>query len=292
MLLLKLLSYSQTETLYSSYLFNGLSINPGYAGYHECLNANLWGKKQWSGIKGAPQSFLLSAHTPLPQNKIAVGINIFNESYGVSNQSGLSGIYAYRIRLHKKFKLSAGLQAGLINTSIDYNSVSARMPGDPAFARGESRFAADFAGGVVVSSDRFFGGISAAHLQQNVIKRKDRYEIMRKQYFLMAGYILTLSKDARLKPSVLIRATERSGLQFDVNLSLSLRNVLWTGISYRSTQAFIIQTQIKLNSSLDVGYAVDIYSRMSAQRNFISHELMLNYRFHFKDSEIISPRYF
>ena len=54
----------------------------------------------------------------------------------------------------------------------------------------------------------------------------------------------------------------------------------------------MLLTQMKLNEELDMGYAIDIYSNLSSQRNFVSHEIMLNYKFKFRKSGIVTPRYF
>lgn len=45
---------AQQNIQFSQYVFNGLSINPAYAGYKEDLYVNTVYRHQWAGFPGAP----------------------------------------------------------------------------------------------------------------------------------------------------------------------------------------------------------------------------------------------
>ena len=45
---------AQHTPLTSQYLFNGLVINPAYAGSRDALTGNLTHRQQWVGFEGAP----------------------------------------------------------------------------------------------------------------------------------------------------------------------------------------------------------------------------------------------
>ncbi len=47
---------AQQDAQYSQYMFNGIYINPAYAGYKEELNLHSFYRNQWTGIKGSPKS--------------------------------------------------------------------------------------------------------------------------------------------------------------------------------------------------------------------------------------------
>ena len=55
--------------LYSHYTFNGLALNPAYAGSHEMLSVSLSHRSQWMGFEGAPSYNILAAHTPFEKNR-------------------------------------------------------------------------------------------------------------------------------------------------------------------------------------------------------------------------------
>ena len=60
---------AQQDAHYSFYMFNGLYLNPAYAGSHDVVNVMAIGRKQWTNIAGAPTSASVSIHSPLAKSK-------------------------------------------------------------------------------------------------------------------------------------------------------------------------------------------------------------------------------
>ncbi len=56
---------AQQLPLYSQYMFNTLEINPAYAGFKESMQFTTIFRKQFNGIKDAPQTALLSFDMPI-----------------------------------------------------------------------------------------------------------------------------------------------------------------------------------------------------------------------------------
>lgn len=50
---------AQQDIQFSQYVFNGLILNPAYAGYKEVTNLNLVYRTQWTGLQGALKLFQL-----------------------------------------------------------------------------------------------------------------------------------------------------------------------------------------------------------------------------------------
>ena len=57
--------FAQQDALFSPYMFNKLSVNPGYAGSRDLLSADLIYRYQWVNIDGAPKTISASLHSPL-----------------------------------------------------------------------------------------------------------------------------------------------------------------------------------------------------------------------------------
>ena len=64
---------AQQDPQYSMYMFNGLYLNPAYAGSHEVISISAIYRHQWAGFEGAPRSASIGVHTPLLKNKHAHG---------------------------------------------------------------------------------------------------------------------------------------------------------------------------------------------------------------------------
>ena len=274
---------AQQQILQSQYMFNGLAINPAYAGSHESLSLTSLYRTQWAGFKeGAPNSFSFSGHMPINRTRIAVGAMLFNESLGDKNQQGVQLAYAYRIPLSDGI-LSMGLQAGVLNTRLN-RSYNLFNPNDPNFPEGEiSAFMPTFGAGLYYSSDNLVLGFSIPNLgiynNGNDAEEVVSIEEVR-HYMFSAGYIVDLNNDLKLKPSLLARYREGQGVEFDFNTTLVVNETFWFGASYRHLNSLNFLTQIQLTNQLQLGYAYDL--PINSGLSLVSsgtHEIMINYRF-------------
>src|SRR6185436_19432304 len=95
------------------YMFNCLAINPAYAGQARALSMNVLARFQNVGLPGAPTTQTFSAHSPLANERFAVGALFVHDKIGVISQTQFSGIYAYRIPVSALGTISFGIQAGI-----------------------------------------------------------------------------------------------------------------------------------------------------------------------------------
>ena len=56
---------AQQDPMYSEYVFDGLIINPAYAGTRDVLTTTLLYRDQWVSIPGAPRTGMFSIDAPL-----------------------------------------------------------------------------------------------------------------------------------------------------------------------------------------------------------------------------------
>jgi type IX secretion system PorP/SprF family membrane protein len=288
-------AFGQQVPLYSQYMFNGLVINPAYAGSHESLSMTALYRKQWIGIDGAPTTQTFSAHAPLKNQKIALGLNLLNDYIGVTHQYGFDGIYAYRIQFQNGGKLSFGLQAGAGRFVSDYSSLAKKDPNDPSFQTNQSTsFVMNFGTGAYYYSKKFYAGLSVPKLLNQGIGSNSTTFTGGSQriIFFTTGYVINLNPDLKLKPSTLFKYTAGVPLQVDLNCNLLIKEVLWVGLSYRSFTSLNFITQIQLTDQMTLGYAYD--NSIGNSRGVLggSHEFVLTYNFNFFGSKVVSPRYF
>ena len=77
-------SMAQHSPITSQYLFNGLLINPAYAGSRDALATTLSYRHQWAGFEGAPKTTIATIHAPINKKKIALGMTVFDDQIGVN----------------------------------------------------------------------------------------------------------------------------------------------------------------------------------------------------------------
>jgi len=287
---------AQQEAMFTQYMFNGLALNPAYAGSHEALSATFLMRDQWTGLPGAPSTQTFSVHSPIRNARIALGLQFIHDKIAVFDQYGVNGAYAYRI-FTDKGTLSLGLQFGLTSYSADLTDLTTQVPNDPAFQGSVNKTMPNFGAGLYYYTDRFYIGLSAPQLVTNSLS-EDVVEIdadarQERHYFLTAGHMFELSRNVKLKPNVLIKAVEGAPVQMDLNLNALFSDVLWVGVSWRSLSDFNGLLELQLTDQLLLGYSYDFAHTTDLSRiNSGSHELMLNYRFRYAKNKVITPRYF
>src|ERR1700710_3135240 len=92
---------AQQTIQFSQYVFNGLAVNPAYAGYKEDLTLNLSSRIQWVGINGAPQTETASIDGLLNNFNGNVGLGLIAtvDRLGPESITSVYANYAYRLRL-------------------------------------------------------------------------------------------------------------------------------------------------------------------------------------------------
>lgn len=287
---------AQHTPLTSQYLFNGLLINPAYAGSRDALTASLTYRHQWVGFDGAPVTQTLSVHTPVKGSRVALGLLLTNDQIGVSHETGLYTNYAYRIPF-RKGKLQLGLGAGVSMLQAQWTDVAIQDRTDAQFAansRGVLR--PNFSAGAYYYTKTFFVGASMPFFLSHTFDPARNSWIVTNntaqyQPMITAGYLVTLEHDLKLKPSTLLRYNVGSGLQADLNVNLIIKDKVWVGGSYRTNDAVVAMFEVQPVQQWRFGYSYDLgISRMAAYHRG-THEVMLQYEFGYR-IRVRDPRYF
>jgi type IX secretion system PorP/SprF family membrane protein len=292
---------SQQVASYAQYMFNGLAINPAYAGSHEALSATVLGRFQNVGLRGAPNTQTFSLHSPLLNKRIALGLLVIHDQISVINQTGVHFMYAYRLPVNNnQANLSFGLQGGIAMynanyTQLDvYSNTNPALPPDPAFSQDVRESRPNIGAGVYYTTKVAYLGLSMPHMLNNVFERGENFQTVyqNKAIILSGGYVFTLSRSLKLKPNFLFKVIDERPVEFDLNANLLIDEVLWAGLSYKSSNQIAAMTQLQLTDQIQFGYSYTVTAGPIKTVELGSHEVMLNYRFKFNKKGIVSPRYF
>ena len=276
---------AQHDNLYSQYMFNGLLLNPAYAGSNNVLSATAVNRNQWVGFDGAPKTSTFSLHTPLKNKKINVGITFISDRFGITTQNKINAVYAYRL-FFKKSSLSFGLQAGVNFIRNNWNTIQTTTPGDQVFTGQYSQQNIPQTGfGIYYKSTRFYAGVSSPDLLSIGLASS-----VYKSLLFTSGYLFNLSENIKLKPSVLVRYIKGSPTEVDLNTNIYFKG-LGVGYSYRTNDAMVFLISYTINNQFSVGYSYDLVTSQLGTFVKGSHEIMLKYEFAYKVNPL-SPRYF
>jgi type IX secretion system PorP/SprF family membrane protein len=277
---------AQQSGIYSQYMFNGLALNPAYAGHDDVLSLTFLGRAQSVGLDGSPKTQTFSAHTPIIGQKVGLGFQLYHETIGVSEQTGTYLSYSYRLNF-KNYTLSFGLQTGVNFYNSDYSMLLINDPGDPTFSNDLRETIFNFGSGVMLNNESFFAGLSVPQMLSA------RNEITQEQpIFFYGGYIWNLSTFIKFKPSALLKVESGRTVELDLNASVLFNDLLWAGVSFRPANALVFMFEFQATEQLAIGYAYDATVNSLRTAESGSHELLINYRFQFSQKGMISPRYF
>ena len=290
---------AQQDPMYSQYVFNGLIINPAYAGSHNVLSTTLLYRNQWVNIPGAPKTGAFSIDAPVKNQKVGLGLNVEFDKIGVTNYSGINGAYSYKIKFSKG-ALNFGVQAGVGFYNSNFTSVKYSDGGisDEAFQNNYHDLMPTFGFGMYYYTDRFYAGLSIPQIAGHAIQKalysnsESAHLDLANHYFITSGYLFDLSPDMKFKPSVLLKYVGGAPIEIDLNSIVWFYDILALGVSYRSLASVDFLCQIRLSNRLYLGYAYEYATNSLKHFSSGSHEIMLQYVFDFSHGKIVTPRFF
>jgi type IX secretion system PorP/SprF family membrane protein len=274
--------FGQQLNISSLYNLNKYEINPAVAGSEEGMPTAFSFRKSWIGIDGAPTTQRLSTHLGVGKS-MGVGLQVINNVQGPLRRTGMEATYAYHISLNATDSsyLSFGLSAFLYQYYLNKQSFVVEDPSDPVIQGSEKKLVPDAAFGVYYHARDYYIGLAVYQLFQGRIEydASDIADNKRiRHYFMNMGYNFRIGKDFELEPSVLLKYLEGSVFQADVNVYATYMKMISLGVSYRTSNAIILQLGYQ-TGALNIGYAYDIGLSDITTVSGGSHEIMVIYRF-------------
>ena len=295
--------YAQQEVMVSQYMFNGLFLNPAYAGSHDFFEATALYRNQWVNWEGAPKTQVFGVDGPIMHNQGGVGLTVVNDEIGDVKQFEVFGNFAYHMNLdsESKNRLALGLKAGISKYTSDYTDGNEYFvdQGDPVFENNiNGQWLPKFGLGVYYYNDISYIGLSVPTIYASDNKITDTFMqdpengYFENHYFLSGGVVFKLNNDLALKPNVLIKYHPAAPLEADINANLFIKETVWVGASYRTGDAITGLLEYVIQNKIRIGYSYDFTLTDISNYSNGSHEIMLGYNFGEEVIKAKSPRYF
>lgn len=319
MLMLGVSAFAQQDQHYSQYMFNGLVINPAYAGSNDRISTAFFHRMQWVGFEDYPVTQSFSIHTPMAHQSMGLGLHIQNDKIGPIQNTSITASSAYRINFNEGV-LSFGMQAGVMNYTFDDSKIDALHPEDVKLV-GFSTMVPDIGFGTYYVKKNYYVGFSIPHLIQSKINERltsQDFAQLTRHYYFTAAYQYQINRDFAVVPSMLLK-TLRFAPRFagnnqhfqtsslDITTHLKYQDKFWIGGTYRAGDSFNAQLGMDISSFVDamehplkIGYAYDMTTSNLSAFNNGSHEIMMIFDFELqpkanavnKDIHYTSPRLF
>lgn len=288
-------SFGQQLPQFSQYIFNGLHINPGYAGYKGEAYIQSTYRSQWMSFPGAPQTFTVTADLSANEGTMGLGISLLSDNLGPTTTTGGLLTYTYRIRIGTNSRLGLGVSAGVTEYVIDGSKLDPNDLNDGKIPMGRvNMFTPNLNSGLFFDTPKFYAGFSVYNMVgKKVLEKKDialAYHDF--HFYLTAGVLLELSEGVDFKPSFLIKEVKGAPTNYDLNAMFLFFDRIWLGGSYRSNMkiwndkldanlsnrnAVAAIVEIFATERLRLGYAYDHNLNVLQDYRANSHEFSVGF---------------
>ena len=273
---------AQQLPMYSQYLTNDFILNPAIAGSKPYFPIQINSRTQWSGLGViAPKTNTLSYHMPVAYDAIGIGAIVMQDETGPYSQIGVTLSFAYHIQLDKDdvTRLSLGLSGLMTQHTLNQDDLIFHNP-DPEFQGRYSKMVPDASFGAYLYSKNFSLSASAHQLFESTFKESvqdifgDNSQV--RHYFAHASYRIDIYSNLAIEPSLLVKSTEVSPTQLDLNARAILDNNYWAGLSLRSSKSLTVLAGLNMGS-LFLSYSYDYGISSLSSLNSGSHEISLGF---------------
>jgi len=282
------IAVGQNRISYSQYMVNQGVFNPGFFNSEYILSGNIYYRKQWLGIEGAPTSKSFVAQYNIGDAH-GLRLNIYQDDITVFKDLNFGLGYNWRTYTGESSMLSFG-------TLVDYGIYSAALGGvqtqvanDPAFTSLSSSYI-NVGAGAYWESYKVFMGLSAPYLFNNS-KNEGLFnpDVLFNHVYFTAGVRVGDFK-MQFFPTTMVKYVWGSPIQFDVNANFLYNYKFWYGVGYRNDNTIIPSVGMVLYEGLKLIYSYDIAILSNANHSAGSHEVTLGYSTSFYSGDQFGKR--
>jgi type IX secretion system PorP/SprF family membrane protein len=279
---------AQQDPHFTQYMTNMSAVNPAYAtATTSILNLGSLYRYQWSGIKGAPKTVTLFAHTPINE-KVEGGFSLISDDIGdgAKKETNFFADFAYVLQLNEEQKLSFGLKAGFTSINTNFNGFrlnSGNISTDDAFAQNINETVPNIGVGAYYFTDNYYVGISAPNLlSAEHIKSRATINSFGPQEihtYFTGGYVFDINEEFKFKPAFMAIFVKGAPVSVDLTANVLYHEKFELGAAYRFDDSVSILMNVNVTPSLRIGYSYDYTTSNLSQFNSGSHEIVLLYNF-------------
>ena len=300
---------AQQQPQFTHYGFNGMYLNPAYAGIKGQGEITAIGRYQYFNYSasfdegGEPKTYMLTGSFPVQVLGGGIGFHVYRDEIAQFKMTNAQLSYSKHIQVGEG-KLGIGVQGAYnylakgVYRYIDANDPSVPLDGS------DNKF--DLGVGVWYESPTLYAGLSLNDLlrseykfqsaitdeQGNITSYQNtaRYIGENHSYFTL-GYNIEASPSVVVTPSALIKMVLPGKFgddgkftfknnSYEANVRATFNDKFWGGVGYRYDESFTGMAGLALakDNALRIGYAFDFIAFNQDARALSSHEIMLSYR--------------
>ena len=268
---------AQQDPMFTQYMFDKMLINPAYVGSSNWIIGTAKYRNQFINVPGGPTTATFTFHMPIQKKNLGVGMKFISDKAGAGTNNWFTLNGAYHVKF-KDAKLSFGLEAGIINRSVDYSNLKKYDQNDDNIPNSESLVMPDVSFGTYFQTNKFYTGISLFHLIANNNKSVMGDAKLNKHMFFIAGNVFDLvPKKFAVDPSVLVKYVQTAPIQVDINANFVYKDRFTVRGTWRSGDAMALVLKADITEEIRVAYSYDINTSGLSSYSNGGHEFLVSY---------------
>ena len=277
---------------FSQFYAAPLYTNPAFAGTAQGGRMVLNYRNQWPGLPGTFRTFAASYDEHFGGLNGGIGLMAVSDraGQGLLTTNSFSGIYSYQLDAGRNLTFKAGIQATIVQKSIDFDKL---LFGDQIVPRegfklltneprpDENKSFANFSTGFIGFTKTFYGGVAIHNLtepNQSFYNNPDFASLLPRRFTAHAGMVIPLSNsrynESSISPNILYmqqREFTQLNLGFYINKGPLVAGLWFRQTSQNSDAAMVLLGFRKDKFKFGYSYDVTVSSARSAATG--SHEI-------------------
>ncbi len=292
---------AQQDAQYTQYMYNTVSVNPGYAGSRGQLSVAALYRAQWVGLEGAPKTQTFNFHTPVGYRGVGMGLSIVNDQIGPTSETYFDMDFSYTIQLAAEKRLSFGLKGSVHLLDIRFSELNQDYtnPGgpDPTLQQDiQNKLSPNIGAGIYYHTNNYYLGLSVPRFLETSHFDESSLSTAAEQlnFYFITGYVFDMNPLWKFKPTLLAKVVQGAPLQIDGSVNFMYNEKFILGAAYRWDAAVSGMAGFQLSPEFMIGIAYDreITELGTARFNDGSFEVIIRYDFIKVKDNLKSPRFF
>ena len=265
----------------TQFAINPFLVNPAVAGTENQMPLYIPYRNQWTGFKGAPTTMLASGHMQGPSNSGFGAVIQRDDTGGAISRTGVEAVGAYHFELNESDAISFGLGISANQFKIDNSKLVVVDESDIALnaMQAEASINIDANFGMLMFGSNYYFGFSTPNLLQTKLKVngiEDEENRNRRHYQFVGSYTYDINDMFDIQPSGLIKMTNSTPIQMDMNVRVGFKKMAWSSITYRPKDAVAFGLGGFYQNIL-LGYSIDLTTSPAKVMSPFTHEVILGY---------------
>lgn len=286
---------AQQQSQYTQYMYNTMTINPGYTGTRAIPSIFGLYRTQWVGLDGAPKTANFSIESPITENGQGLGLSVISDQIGFTKETTVTASYAYPIQLSADLHLSLGVSASGNFAQIDYTKATIKDVNDPYLTGILTKNSPNFGAGAYFHSSKWYAGLSVPMILETKFYDDVKVSVasQKMHFYAMGGYVFDLNDNLKFKPAAMVKMVSGAPLAVDLSANFLFNEKLTLGAAYRWDAAVSAMAGFQVTPGMNIGYAYDYDTQKIGNYNSGSHEIFLRFDlFSSTKYRLVTPRFF